>query len=158
MPYIVDIFQIGYPYLLNYAPFPQLLMQFIACSGTQHRTIWVLTIYTRVSLWWPQTANMLIYNINGLMSIHQYTNISSSFQSLFVLHIWRSDFVFIHGIICKYELTYTSSEGVSFCVGIILVLCNSLRTAAALNKRLSKQSRSQWFETPSCPLWRHCNV
>ena len=26
-----------------------------------------------------------------------------------------------------------------------------------LNKRLSKQSRSWWFETPSCPLWRHCN-
>ena len=26
-----------------------------------------------------------------------------------------------------------------------------------LNKRLSKQSRSQWFETPSGPLWRHCN-
>ena len=26
-----------------------------------------------------------------------------------------------------------------------------------LNKRLSKQSRSWWFETLSCPLWRHCN-
>ena len=23
------------------------------------------------------------------------------------------------------------------------------------NKRLSKQSRGWWFETPSCPLWRH---
>ena len=27
----------------------------------------------------------------------------------------------------------------------------------ALNKRLSKQSRSWWFEPPSCSLWRHCN-
>ena len=27
-----------------------------------------------------------------------------------------------------------------------------------LNKRLSKQSRGWWFETPSCSLWRHCNV
>ena len=27
-----------------------------------------------------------------------------------------------------------------------------------LNKRLSKQSRHWWFETPSCSLWRHCNV
>ena len=27
-----------------------------------------------------------------------------------------------------------------------------------LNKRLSKQSRRRWFETPSCALWRHCNV
>ena len=26
-----------------------------------------------------------------------------------------------------------------------------------LNKRLSKQSRRWWFETSSCPLWRHCN-
>ena len=26
-----------------------------------------------------------------------------------------------------------------------------------LNKRLRKQSWGWWFETPSCPLWRHCN-
>ena len=26
-----------------------------------------------------------------------------------------------------------------------------------LNKWLSKQSRGWWFETQSCPLWRHCN-
>ena len=26
-----------------------------------------------------------------------------------------------------------------------------------LNKRLSKQSSGWWFETPSCPLWRHRN-
>ena len=25
------------------------------------------------------------------------------------------------------------------------------------NKRLSKQTWGWWFETPSCPLWRHCN-
>ena len=27
-----------------------------------------------------------------------------------------------------------------------------------LNKRLNKQSWGWWFETPLCPLWRHCNV
>ena len=27
-----------------------------------------------------------------------------------------------------------------------------------LNKRLSKQPWSWWFETPSWSLWRHCNV
>ena len=27
-----------------------------------------------------------------------------------------------------------------------------------LNKRLSKQRRRQWFETPSRSLWRHCYV
>ena len=26
-----------------------------------------------------------------------------------------------------------------------------------LNKRLSKQLQGWWFETLSCPLWRHCN-
>ena len=26
-----------------------------------------------------------------------------------------------------------------------------------LNKRLSKQSRRRWFETPSRSLWHHCN-
>ena len=25
------------------------------------------------------------------------------------------------------------------------------------NKRVSKQSSGWWFETPSRPLWRHCN-
>ena len=28
----------------------------------------------------------------------------------------------------------------------------------AHNKRLSKQSRCRWFETPPSSLWRHCNV
>ena len=27
-----------------------------------------------------------------------------------------------------------------------------------LNKWLSKQSLGWWFDTPSCSLWRHCNV
>ena len=27
-----------------------------------------------------------------------------------------------------------------------------------LNKRLSKQSWGWWFETLSCPLWRHCDA
>ena len=27
-----------------------------------------------------------------------------------------------------------------------------------LNKRLSKQSWGWWFETLSCPVWRHCNA
>ena len=27
-----------------------------------------------------------------------------------------------------------------------------------LNERLSKKSWGWWFETPSCPLWRHCNA
>ena len=30
--------------------------------------------------------------------------------------------------------------------------------SASEKKRLSKQSWGWWFETLSCPLWRHCNV
>ena len=29
--------------------------------------------------------------------------------------------------------------------------------SAPEKKRLSKQSRRRWFETPSCSLWHHCN-
>ena len=32
-----------------------------------------------------------------------------------------------------------------------------LSLICALNKRLSKQSRGWWFQTPSRPLWRHSN-
>ena len=31
-------------------------------------------------------------------------------------------------------------------------------SSICLNKRLSKQSWGWWFETPSRPLWRHCNA
>ena len=30
--------------------------------------------------------------------------------------------------------------------------------AMCLNKWLGKQSRRRWFETPSRPLWRHCDI
>ena len=33
-------------------------------------------------------------------------------------------------------------------------VCFGLR----LNKRLSKQSRRRWFDTPLCSLWRHCDA
>ena len=33
-----------------------------------------------------------------------------------------------------------------------------LSLICALNKRLNRQSWIWWFETPSRPLWRHCNV
>ena len=68
----------------------------------------------------------------------------------------------------------TSSNGNIFCVtghlyveftGHRLIPLTKLVTRSfdnffdlRLNKRLSKQSWSWWFETPSCPLWRHCNV
>ena len=67
--------------------------------------------------------------------------------------------------------TMTSSDGIIFRVTGPLwgeftgYRWISLRKASfgvffdlCLNKRLSKQSWCQWFDTPSCSLWRHCNV
>ena len=39
-----------------------------------------------------------------------------------------------------------------------ILVTRSLDFVFDLNKRLSKQWWVWWFETPSCPLWRHCNV
>ena len=44
---------------------------------------------------------------------------------------------------------FPSQRAVTRSFGVLLDLC--------LNKRLSKQSRRRWFETPSRSLWRHCN-
>ena len=51
---------------------------------------------------------------------------------------------FVRGIQRSFPRTVTRSFDVFF----------DLR----LNKRLSKQSRGWWFETPTCQLWRHCTV
>ena len=37
-------------------------------------------------------------------------------------------------------------------------LCGEFTGDLRLNKRFSKQSWGWWFETLSCPLWRHCNA
>ena len=39
----------------------------------------------------------------------------------------------------------------------LLAICARYLFDLRLNKRLSKQSWGWWFETISCPLWRHCN-
>ena len=36
--------------------------------------------------------------------------------------------------------------------------CFLWSTPICLNKRLSKHSWGWWFQTPSSPLWHHCNV
>ena len=59
----------------------------------------------------------------------------------------------------------TCSASLAFLRGIHRSSVNSPHTDQwrralmfSLNKRLSKQSRRRWFETPSRSLWRHCNV
>ena len=76
--------------------------------------------------------------------------------------------------IIKIIIMMTSSNGAIFHVtGLLCRVFTGLRwiplTKASdgafdvsydlhLNKQLSKQSSRWWFETPSGPLWRHCNV
>ena len=45
---------------------------------------------------------------------------------------------------------FPSQRPVTWSFDIFFDLC--------LRKRLSTQLRCWWFEVPSCPLWRHCNV
>ena len=69
---------------------------------------------------------------------------------------------------CRHQME-TGSALLALCVGNSLVTGEfpSQRQLArsfdvffdlCLNKRLSKQSRGWWSETPSGSLWRHCNV
>ena len=58
----------------------------------------------------------------------------------------------------------TFSALLAICGGIHRSPVNSLHKGQwyflwyGLNKRLSEQSWGWWFETPSLPLWRHCDV
>ena len=71
----------------------------------------------------------------------------------------------IHDDVIKWK---TFSALLTLCAGIHRWPVNSphkgqwrgalmLSLICALNKRLSKQSRSWWFETPVRSSWRHCN-
>ena len=48
-----------------------------------------------------------------------------------------------------FDRWFPSQRPVTWSFDVFFDLC--------LNKRLSKQSRCRWFETPSHSLWRHCN-
>ena len=50
---------------------------------------------------------------------------------------------------------FPSQRPVARSFGVFFYLCPNKRF---MNKRLSKQSWGWWFEKPSHPLWRHCNV
>ena len=57
----------------------------------------------------------------------------------------------VAGPLCgEFTLEFPSRRPMTRSFDVLFDLC--------LNKRLSKQSWGWWFETPPCPLWRHCNV
>ena len=103
-------------------------------------------------------------------------HLQNPFQTFCTVHEsdWRPCVVLCEYNIRQTELMMSSSNGNIFCVtGPLWGKSNGHRWIPPqmsatpsfdvfldlrLNKRLSKQSRCRWFETPPCSLWRHCNV
>ena len=101
------------------------------------------------------------------LSNHLWFTVNQGIMTLLHKHAW------INNYIPQSHLTWWLHHMETF--SIILALCEgnppvisgfpSQRPVTCfdvffdlcLNKRLSKQSIHQWFETPSCSLWCHCN-
>ena len=97
-----------------------------------------------------------------------------SFTAVSYTPLFKINSVGTRGVNSSPQNMMTSSTGNIFCVTGLL--CGEFtgywwipRTKASdaefdvffdicLNKRMNKQWWGWWFETPSCPLWRHCNV
>ena len=128
----------------------------------------------------PEIWNWVVFLVLGL---NKLLNKTAPVSCWWFETLWRSRGATVivcvnfcnHLLLSHYLSTYmmTSSNGNIF--RVIGHLCgNSLVTGEfpaqrpvtrsfdvffdlRLNKRLSKQSRGWWFETPSRPLWRRCN-
>ena len=64
---------------------------------------------------------------------------------------WRHEMETFSALLalCEGNPPVTFTNGVTRSFDVFFDLC--------LSKRLSKESRRRWFETPSRSLWRHCN-
>ena len=90
--------------------------------------------------------------------IPQWARCRTTHRSENILHRYHDDVIkwkhfprywsFARGIPCDRWISLTKASDARLDVFFDL----------RLKKRLSKQSWSWWFETPSRPLWHHCNV
>ena len=74
-------------------------------------------------------------------------------DSNIVMTSWNGNIFRVTGLLWVKPLVtggFPSQRPVTQSVDVSFDLC--------LNKRMSKQSRRRWFDTPSRSLWRHCNV
>ena len=81
--------------------------------------------------------SVIFFQLNGIL--HMMTLQMRRFSALLALFAGNSP------VICEFP----AQRPVTRSFDVFFHLC--------LNKRLSKQSRGWWFETPSCSLLRHCN-
>ena len=79
---------------------------------------------------------------------------ASNLQSIFRMTSLNGNIFRATGPLCAgnspVTIEFPSQRPLTRSFEVCSVLCQ--------NKRSSKQSRRRWFETPSRPLWRHCNV
>ena len=104
----------------------------------------------------------------GLLYSQTVIELSSSFVIL--QGWWFVGMIIFHSFVSwlRHQME-TFSALLAFCEGNLPVTCGfpSQRPVTRNfdiffnlrpNKWLRKQSRRRWFKTPSCSLWRHCNV
>ena len=99
---------------------------------------------------------------------HRYASLNLVIMGLAndFLPVWHQAIISTNGDFLadapqKYTVIINNISNCSVLLGICagrvtLMLCFTFYLH--LNKRLSKQSWSWWFEMPSCPLWPHCNA
>ena len=131
---------------------------------------WYLTRYCDKTSW-TETAHIWNSNINSAINESIMGFDWSIFLGLFHWHRDNSTIAAVPVNSLEGHGMMTSSNGNIF--RVTGLLCEeftgnnpSQRPATRnfdvffdlhMNKRLSKQPRPRWFETPSSSLWRHCN-
>ena len=124
----------------------------IICSSKWHQSftkskfsrsdvVWVSLIFAR--LWnIPTCWKNIWWRVNSTVAVH-----SLAHGDVIKWKIFPRYWPFVRGFHRLPAITLTKPMTQKFDVFFDL----------RLNKRLRKQSRCRWFETPSPSLWRHCN-
>ena len=126
-----------------------------------HKICWVTYRYP-----FPICTPQIIQNENLLLCKNTHS-IQLTCRTIVQQKVWTGSRLEYHSTTwCKIEYTIiwimmTSSNGK---ISVSLAALQRPVTQSfdvsfdlRLNKRLSKQSRRRWFETPYRSLWRHCN-
>ena len=104
-------------------------------------------------LWLSLSFNKdTLHNLYGIVALWLFT---LSIKSFFMMTSSNGNIIRVTGPLCR-EFTGQSPVNSPHKRQWRGALMFSL--ICALKKRLSKQSWCLWFETPSRPSWRHCNV
>ena len=108
-----------------------------------------------IDFWWESQLNKFALLVT--MPLLMWTDwVSPEISGFATLSWWRHQMETFSALLALCALNspvtgeFPAQRPVMRNVGVLFDLCP--------NKGLSKQSWGWWFETPSCPLWRHCNV